>query len=115
MKISIKPDSVKWEDVREKLTARFPEYKVTTRSKAFLIVAKSGSIGTNVLIRKKNIMVVGNFPTLGGTMLFVLAVVLLGALVPIIVYMAAFQPRMRTLENEVAAYLKEAYADVVIK
>jgi len=102
MKINIKPDSVKWEDVKEKLQAQFPAYTVKQRSKGFLIVAKSGSIGANVLVRKKNIMVAGNFPTMAGSMVFM-------------VYFAAFHSKMKALENEVGAWLKEAYADSIVK
>ncbi len=115
MKINIKPDSVKWEDVKEKLQAQFPAYTVKQRSKGFLIVAKSGSIGANVLVRKKNIMVAGNFPTMAGSMVFMLSIVFLGVLLPLIVYFAAFHSKMKALENEVGAWLKEAYADSIVK
>lgn len=115
MKINIKPDSVNWEDVKEKLQAQFPAYIVKQRSKGFLIVAKSGSIGANVLVRKKNIMVAGNFPTLGGTIIFTLSIFFLGVLIPLIVYYAAFNSKMKALENEVGAWLKEAYADSIVK
>jgi len=114
MKIKIQPDSVNWEEVKVKLQGRFPEYKVTQRTKGFLIVAKSGSIGTNVLVKKKFINVVGNFPTMGGTLLFVLSVLLLGFLIPLIVYFAAFHSKMKKLETEVGEYLKQEYSTIII-
>ena len=80
MKIKTQPDSVNWEEVKVKLQGRFPEYKVSTRTKGFIIVAKSGTIGTNVLVRKKFVNVVGNFPTMGATLVFTLCIVLLGFL-----------------------------------
>ena len=115
MKIKIQPNSVNWEEVKLKLEGRFPEYKVKTRTKAFLIVAKSSSIGANVLVKKNSIMVAGNFPTIGGTLLFVMSILLLGVLIPLIVYFAAFHSKMRKLEKEVAEYLSQEYSAVVIK
>jgi hypothetical protein len=115
MKIKIQPDSVKWEEVKVKLEGKFPDYKVKTRTKGFLIVAKSGSIGTNVLIRKNAIMVAGNFPTMGGTMLFMLSIIFLGVLIPLIIYFAAFHSKMKKLEKEVAEYLSQEYSSVLIK
>ncbi|PKP21669.1 MAG: hypothetical protein CVU05_06240 [Bacteroidetes bacterium HGW-Bacteroidetes-21] len=114
MKIQIQPDSINWEEVKVKLETKFPEYKVKTRTKGFLIVAKSGTIGTNVLVRKKAIQVAGNFPTMGGSMIFVLSILLLGVLIPIIIYFAAFHSKMKKLETEVGEYLKQEYAAVVI-
>ncbi len=113
MKIKIQPDSVKWEEVKVKLEGKFPQCKVTTRTKGFLIVAKSGAIGTNVLVRKNFINVVGNFPTMGGTLLFVLSIILLGFLIPLIIYFAAFHSKMKKVEKEVGEYLKLEYAGVI--
>lgn len=115
MKIKIQPDSVNWEEVKVKLETKFPQYKVKTRTKGFLIVAKNGTTGTNVLVRKNAMTVVANFPTMGGTMLFMLCIILLGVLIPMIIYFAAFHPKMRKLEVEVAEYLKQEYASVVIQ
>jgi len=107
MKIDIQPGAITFEDLQAKLEQKFPNYEFKVRSKNFLVAAKSKSIGTNILLRKKKIQVVGNFPTMGGQMLFVLCILLLGFLIPLIVYFAAFHGKMKSLEKEVGAYIQE--------
>lgn len=114
MKINIQPESIAWEDVQNKLAAKFPNYKISTRTKGFIIVAKSGTIGANVLVKKNSIMVGGNFPTMVSTMIFTILMLLLGILIPLIIYFAAFHSKMKKVENEVGEYLKQEYANVVI-
>jgi uncharacterized membrane protein (DUF106 family) len=91
------------------LEANFPDYKFKVRQKNFLVAAQSGSIGTNILLRKNRLIVVGNFPTMGGTMLFMLSIILLGVIIPLIIYLVAFQSKMKKLEKEIAAFLAETY------
>lgn len=109
MRFKIEPDSINFEDMKSKLEAKFPDYKFKVRQKNFLVCAKSGSIGANILLRNKKLIVVGNFPTMGGTILFTLSLFVLGIVIPLIIYLAAFQSKMKKLEKEVAAYLAEEY------
>ena len=109
MRFKIEPDSIDFDDMKSKLEAKFPDYKFKVRQKNFLVAAKSGSIGTNILLRNKRLTVVGNFPTMGGSMLFALSVVLLGIIIPLIIYLVAFQSKMKKLEKEISAYLAEEY------
>jgi len=109
MKFKIEPNSINYDEMKAKLEEKFPEYKFKTRQKNFLVAAKSGTIGTNILLRNKKLMVVGNFPTMAGTLIFVLLLVLLGFLIPLIIYLIVFQSKMKKLEKEIAAYLQEEY------
>ncbi|MCB0402395.1 MAG: hypothetical protein KDD41_09955 [Flavobacteriales bacterium] len=109
MKFEITPNSVDYAAIQEKLKAKFPDYEFNMRGKQYLVCKKTGSVGANIVIRKSKVMVVGNFPTMGGQMLFILSVVLLGFLIPLIVYFAAFHTKMKALEKEVGAYLQEEY------
>lgn len=109
MKFNIEPNSVQYPDLREKLTTRFPEYSFDMRGKNLLIAKKTSAIGANILIRKSKIIVAGNFPTMGGTILFTLTLVLLGFLIPLIVYFTVFHKKMKELEKEIGAYLQEEY------
>lgn len=79
------------------------------RGKQFLVASKSNTIGSNIVLRKNKMHVAGNFPTVGGSMIFVLSLFLLGILIPLIVYFAAFHSKMKTLEKEIGAYLQEEY------
>ena len=109
MKFNITPNSVSYPELQEKLQNKFPEYKFKMRGKQFLIGSKSGTIGANILIRKNKIQVAGNFPTMGGTMIFVFSLLLLGFLIPLIVYFSAFHSKMKAFEKEIGSYLQEEY------
>jgi hypothetical protein len=79
------------------------------RGKQFLVARKSSTIGANIVIRKNKLNILGNFPTVGGSMLFMLTLILLGILIPLIIYFAAFHGKMKSLEKEIGGYLKEEY------
>lgn len=109
MKIAINEGSVQHDELKAKLTAQFPQYQVKERTKNYLVVRKTGSIGCNVLIRRNKLIIAGNFPSIGGQMLFTLSFLLLGVLIPLIVYFSAFHGKFRTLEKEIAGYLGNVY------
>ncbi len=109
MKIDITPESTNYQELEEKLKLKFPEYTFAMRNKQFLVAKKSNTIGTNIILRKKKLLVVGSFPTVGGTMIFALCIVLLGVLIPLIIYFAAFYSKMKVMEKEIGAYLQEIY------
>ena len=112
MKIIIDPNSVKYPELREKLIARFPDYEFNMRGKALLIAKKSSAVGANIIVRKNKIIVGGNFPTMGGTFLFVITLVLLGFLIPLIIYFAVFHKKFKAIENEIGAYIQEEYQNI---
>lgn len=98
------------EELQTKLEQRFPDLSFNKRSKNLLIAKKSNTAGANILIRKNKINVAGNFPTLGGTMIFTFSILLLGVLIPIIVYFAAYHKKMKAVEKEVGDFIREEYA-----
>ncbi len=112
MKIIIDPNSVQYLELKEKLEVRFPEYEFNMRGKGLLIVKKTSSIGANILVRKNKIQVGGNFPTMGGTIMFVLSLVLLGFLIPLIIYFSVFHKKMKAVEKEIGAYIQEEYQTI---
>jgi len=109
MKLKNEKDSISYPELKEKLETKFPDYKFNMRGKHILIGSKSNTAGANIIIRKGKMHIAGNFPTMGGTMIFAVTLVLLGVLIPIIVYFAAFHSKMKAFENEVGGYLKEEY------
>lgn len=114
MKIDFQPNSISYDELKGKLEAKFPEYKFTMRGKNLLIGSKSNTVGANIAIRKKKIFVAGNFPTLGGSILFAVSIVLLGVLIPLIVYFAAFHSKMKAFEKEIGEYIQEE-VDILAK
>lgn len=109
MRLNIERDSIKYDELKDKLSAKFPDYTFEMRGKQFLVAKKSNTAGANIIVRKGKMTVVGNFPTMSGSVIFAVVLVLLGILIPIIIYFIAFHPKMKALENEIGAYLKSEY------
>ena len=109
MRFNITPNTINYPELQEKLQARFPDYTFKMRGKQFLVCSKTNTIGANIIVRKSKLHVMGNFPTVGGQLLYTLSIVLLGFLIPLIVYFAAFNPKMKALEKEIGDYLQSEY------
>ena len=109
MKIDITPGVVDYPTLKAKLEEHFPEMTFSMRGKNIIFAKKASTAGSNIVIRKKRIMVGGNFPTIGGTMVFMLCIFLLGFLIPLIVYFAAFHGKMKKVEKEVGAFIEKEY------
>ncbi len=107
MKIKISKDSVDFESMKTKLENNFTDYTFKERSKKFLVASKSNTVGCNILMRKNKIIVVGNFPTMTGQIIYSLSLVLLGVLIPLIIYFAVFHKKMKRIENEIGEFIKE--------
>lgn len=109
MKITIVENSIDANDLKEKLAAKFPEYKVSFRTKKLINVAKTSSVGAVVMVRKTSLIINGNFPSAGASIIFSLCLVLLGFLIPLIVYFAVYHKKMKAVEKEVVDFVKETY------
>lgn len=110
MKVPVNPNNpVNVDDLRNAIQQRFPDHKIFMRGKKVIVVQKSGSIGTTVLVGSKSLLINGNFPTMGGQMLFILTILLLGFLIPLIIYFAAFHGKMKALEKEVGGFIQQQY------
>lgn len=88
------------------LQAAFPQCEVGPRM-SYISVAKSAMVGTNVVIRKDKVIVVGNFGSMGGQIGFAVALVLLGFLIPLIIYLVAFRSKQTELEKQVGAVVQQ--------
>jgi hypothetical protein len=109
MKINIKEGSVNLADLKNKMVGNFPNYKFNDFGKSMFIASKSSSIGANVVVKKNKIVIAGNFPTMGGRMLFALCIVLLGFLLPLIIFLSVFQPKFSKFEKELGAFVQQEY------
>lgn len=113
MKFPIEPGAITYPDLKAKLEQQFPSYSFTMRGKGILIGKKSSTAGLNILIQRKRMIVNAGFPTMGGMILFALIMVLLGVIIPMIVYFIAFHPKMRAFEQEVGGFLQSEYQHIV--
>lgn len=115
MKIKTQPNALNTDEVKSAIEAHFSTYKINFGGSKLIQVAKSGTVGATVLVRKNNVIVNGNFPSVMSRMLFMLCVILLGILIPLIVYFVAFHGKMKGVEKEVVAFIKEKYADKLVQ
>ena len=115
MKLKIKEDSVDAAQLKEAVAAHFEgTYEISDRSKGVIAVAATKNIGALIVVRKKSVIVNGSFPTMGRQMAFTLIVVLLGFLIPLLVYYMVFHKKMKAVETEVVAFLKQHYSNEVL-
>jgi hypothetical protein len=93
------------DQVRASVTQQFPQYTVTMRTPAMMVVKKTNTAAAIVMVRKNKIIVNEAFATMGGQMLFTLSMLLLGILIPMIVYLTAFLPKQKAVTREIAGHL----------
>ena len=109
MKLDIQENSISIEDLKSKLAEKFPQYKISLRNKMLINVAKTNTIGCVVMVHKKKLIINGNFPTMGASIAFSVFLVLLGILIPLIIYFAVFHKKMKAVEKEVLDFVKQEY------
>ncbi len=101
------------EDLKSILEREHPGLKCTWRGKKVLIVsdpAVSKSAAAQVMAGKKKATIVEAFSTVGGQMLFFLFVLLLGIMIPFIIYLIAFKPKQKVICNKVADVVRAHYS-----
>ena len=91
------------------LQQAFPDFEVFPRQ-SFLVVKKSGWVGANVVVKTNKVLVAGNFGSMGIQIVFILCVVLLGFLIPIVLYLIFVFSKQRALEKEVGAVVQHYIA-----
>lgn len=109
MKINIKEGTVNLADLKSKMVGNFPNYKFNDFGKCMFIASKSSTIGANIILKKNRINIVGNFPTMGGRLLFALCIVLLGVLIPLVIYLSVFQSKFSKFEKELGAFVQQEF------
>lgn len=97
------------EQVRERIAQQFPQYPLSMRGSNILIVKKSGTAAAMVMVRSGKIIVNEGFPSMGGQMLFTLTMILLGILIPLIIYFTAFFPAQKAIRNEIGGFLTSQF------
>jgi hypothetical protein len=109
MKIKFQENQIQFDQLKADFESQFPQYTFNVKSKNYLVARKNGSTGANILLKKSKIIINGTFPTLGGTMLFVLCILLFGVVIPYIVYLIVFHKDQKILESELGAFIRQKY------
>lgn len=97
-------------ELKTQLEAEFPEYQVKFRGPKVLVISQGKIAGAMILGEKQKFARVQEaFPTIGGQMLFVLSILLLGVLIPFIVFMTSMKPKQVKVRDAVANFIREEY------
>lgn len=97
-------------ELKTKLEEKFPEYTIKFRGPKVLVIGQGKIAGAQIVGEKKGyIRIFEGFPTMGGQMLFTFSILLLGVLIPFIVYWSSMKPKQVKVRNAVADYLKQEY------
>lgn len=114
MVLKIKENSIDITELKRTLLEEFGDmYKISNRGKAVIVIAKNKTIGATVTLVKKKIYVVGTFPKLWMGIVYMLTLIALGILIPLALYFTFYHKKMKTVEKEVVAFIKEDYADKI--
>jgi len=105
MKVAI-PQPLQPQALIPSLSQMLPGYKLYMRGGKILVAEKSAAVGATLFFRKDKVVVNGNFPNMGVQMVFVLALVFLGILIPLIIYFLTVYKSQKASEQEVGAALQ---------
>ncbi|MFT4602844.1 MAG: hypothetical protein ACI857_003031 [Arenicella sp.] len=94
------------DELKASISQKFPDYELKMMGKKQLIVKKSSTCSVTVMVRSSSVLVAGNFPSMGGRLLFTFSMLLLGILIPLIVYFATFHKKFKAMEKEVGGFLE---------
>ena len=105
MKVAL-PQPLQPQALIPQLSAMLPGYKLYMRGGKILVAEKSAAVGATMFFRKDKVVVNGNFPNMGVQMVFVLALLFLGILIPLIIYFVTVYKSQKNSEQEVGAALQ---------
>lgn len=98
------------EELKTKLEAEFPGINCQWKGKKMLVVNEPGTTAAAFIMARKNHAVVNDaFATMGSQMLFTFSLLLFGILIPMIIYMATFQPKQKKIRLKVAELIKNEW------
>lgn len=103
-------------ELKPKLEAAFPEYNVKFRGPKVLVISQGSVAGAMIVGEKQKFARVQEaFPTIGGQLLFMLSILLLGVLIPFIVFLTAFKPKQVKVRNAVADFIRKEYGTGIMQ
>ena len=115
MKIKIKENAIQATELKNTLLEAFSsDYQVIAKNPSMIVIAKTKIIGVKVFPRENSLLVVAGFPTTGVQLIFTLLFILLGIIIPLLIYFLVLHHKMKAFENEVATFIKQNYKAEII-
>jgi hypothetical protein len=101
------------EQVKQFLETRLPQYKYAFRAGRMVDVQKSFLIGATVTPRKDGLIINGNFPSMGASLLWVVIIFGSGVLIGLILWLVLWKGNQDKVRDDVAnAFKNEGLAQV---
>lgn len=96
------------EVIKQTLEQRLPQYKYSFRG-SIVVCAKSSATGAMVVPKKDGIIVNGNFPSMGVTLLWTLFMIFTGILPGLLLWLIVWKGGQDKVRDEVMAVLGQAF------
>jgi hypothetical protein len=109
MEILKEPKPYNRDETVSRLKSKFPGYAFSGKTDRLIIASKSKLIGANIILGFESISVKGNFPSIGTQFLFTFFTLMLGVIIPIIIYFVYFKKEFKAFEAEIGEYLNTEY------
>jgi hypothetical protein len=96
------------ETIKQTLEQRLPQYQYSFRGN-IIVCRKSAFIGAMVVPRKDQLIINGNFPSMGAMFVYIILLFGGGILIGLLVWLIAWKGGQDKVRDEVEATLKQAY------
>ena len=106
------------DELKSNLERDFPGIKCVWRGAKVLVVSQphvSKSAAALVISGKNKVTVNEGFASMGGMLIFVLFFVLLGFLIPGIIYLTAFFPKQKAIRNKIGDYIRTQHSPLEVR
>ncbi len=92
------------------LSAMLPGYKFSMRGGKILVAEKTSAVGATVFFRKNKLIINGAFPSMGLQLVFVFSLLLLGILIPMLIFLLTVHKSQKAAMQEVGAAMQAIVA-----
>ncbi len=113
MKIRIKKNSIGFNELKNALVNRFPEYTFWELPSNRILAQKNKNIGCLISLHRKSIVIIGTFPSLKKTLLALTIFLLGGIFLPLIIYYIFFYDEFKNIENKIASFIRLKFPEAV--
>ncbi|MEA3448291.1 MAG: hypothetical protein U9Q98_07580 [Bacteroidota bacterium] len=107
MKLKQSGNKLSVKQLEEAIKRAHPHIAIKRRSGSLTTVKKNKAIGTEVYAGKNNIHIKAAWASPGARILFWISLILLGIIIPLIIYLTCFRPKMKRLEKQIGKTIAE--------
>ncbi|MFW5805853.1 MAG: hypothetical protein ACOCVX_04925 [Bacteroidales bacterium] len=101
MKLKQTGNKLTSKQLEEAIKRDHPHLAFKRRSGSLTTVKRNKAIGTEVYAGKNNIHIKAAWASPGARILFWISLIILGIIIPLIIYLTCFRPKMKRLEKQV--------------